>query len=55
VLKATYSYNGLGQRVKKVIPGAAATRYVYATDGQLLAETNNSGTVQRIYVSGPVL
>ncbi|MGD2136899.1 MAG: RHS repeat-associated core domain-containing protein [Gammaproteobacteria bacterium] len=45
-----YSYNGLGQRVGKVVAGGVATRFLYGTDGALLAELDGSGYVQREYV-----
>jgi RHS repeat-associated protein len=48
----TYSYNGLGQRVRKFSSTGAAstTLFVYDQDGQLLGEYNSAGTPLREYV-----
>lgn len=43
---ATYTYNAWGERIAKAI-GAAHTRFVYASDGRLLAE---AGTQPRDYI-----
>ena len=48
-LVATYAYNGLGQRVSKDSSGAV-TRFLYGTDGALMAELDVSGGVQREYI-----
>jgi len=45
----TYSYNGLGQRVSKEVNGTVS-RFVYSTDGKLMAETDEAGRVTREYV-----
>lgn len=47
-LKASYAYNGLGQRTSKT--GASQTDYRYGTDGALLAELDASGNVMREYI-----
>ena len=47
-LVATYSYNGLGRRVKKVTQ-SGATYYHYDLNGKVIVETNASGVVQREY------
>jgi len=49
VIVATYVYNGNGQRTKKST-GGADTYFMYGQSGELLAEFDNSGTVQREYV-----
>jgi RHS repeat-associated protein len=46
---STYSYNGLGQRVSKDINGSVS-RFVYSTDGKLMAEIDEAGVVTREYV-----
>ena len=45
---ATYTYNGRGERVKKL--GAATTYYYYDSNGQLIAELDGSGNTVREYV-----
>ena len=45
---ATYSYNGRGERVKKL--GTATTYYYYDSNGQLIAELDGSGNTVREYV-----
>ena len=49
---ATYTYNGRGERVKK--DGASITYYHYDQGGQLIAETDATGTtqVEYIYIDG---
>ncbi len=46
---ATYTYNAMGQRARKVGP-AGATHYVYGPDDLLMAEVNQDGVVLREYV-----
>lgn len=48
---ATYTYDGLGQRRSATRDGVT-TKYVLS-GGNVVAETNNSGTVQYYYVYGP--
>ncbi len=48
-LVATYAYNALGQRVAKTV-GGATTRFIYGQNGELLAETDATGTVLREYI-----
>jgi RHS repeat-associated protein len=45
---ATYTYDGDGQRVKKAIPGV--TLYWYGATGNVLDETNGSGTLVSEYI-----
>jgi YD repeat-containing protein len=47
--KAIYTYNGLGQRVKKVTGGVTII-YHYDLDGKLIAESLPSGTMTREYL-----
>lgn len=47
--KATYTYNGLGQRVKKEA-GGETTLYHYDLDGKLIAESLPSGSMTREYL-----
>jgi len=47
--KATYAYNGLGQRVKKAA-GGVTTIYHYDLDGKLIAESLLSGAMTREYL-----
>jgi RHS repeat-associated protein len=47
---AAYTYNGLRQRVKKVVTGGDTTIYHYDTQGHLIAETNASGVILVEYV-----
>ncbi len=49
VIVATYTYNGIGQRTKK-ITAAGDTYFMFGLSGELLAEFDSSGTVQREYV-----
>jgi len=49
-VRAEYVYNGLGQRVSKILTDGTVVRYLYGTDGALLAELDGSGAVQREYV-----
>jgi RHS repeat-associated protein len=46
---ATYTYNALGQRVLKHVNGTV-TRYVYGSDGKLLAEVGAAGDIVQEYV-----
>ncbi|MCP4041950.1 MAG: RHS repeat protein, partial [Gammaproteobacteria bacterium] len=46
---ATYSYNGKGERVKK-IAGDGTTYYHYSRTGQLIAETGDSGNILKEYI-----
>jgi len=48
-LTATYTYNALGQRTRKVT-ASSSTVYHYDLSGNLIAETNVSGTPIRDYV-----
>ncbi len=48
-LLSAYTYNGLGQRVSKDINGSVS-RFVYNTDGKLMAEIDETGVVMREYV-----
>ena len=48
-MTATYTYDGDGRRVKKVVNGVA-TIFHYDEGGQLIAESNGSGTVTAVYV-----
>ena len=48
-LLGAYSYNGLGQRVSKDASGTVS-RFVYSTDGKLMAEMDETGAVTREYV-----
>lgn len=48
VTQATHTYNGRGERVKKA--GSTTTYYHYDQSGQLIAETESSGTTQQEYV-----
>jgi RHS repeat-associated protein len=49
VLIATYTYNAMGQRTRKVTP-AGTTVYHYDLDGQLIEETLADGSPQTTYV-----
>ncbi|MCW8923896.1 MAG: RHS domain-containing protein [Gammaproteobacteria bacterium] len=57
VLKATYTYNSLGQRISKQYPDGSGTRYIYGLDGTLLAETDLNSIVLKeyIYLNGKLL
>ena len=57
VLKATYQYNGLGQRISKTLPGGSGKYFIYDTDGKLMAETDINGNVlfEYIYLNGQLL
>jgi RHS repeat-associated protein len=46
---ATYTYNGLGQRMKKVV-GGVTTVYHYDMDGKLIAESTLGGTTTKEYL-----
>jgi len=48
-MTATYTYNGLGQRVKKVVNGVT-TIFHYDESGQLIAESSGSGAITAVYV-----
>ena len=48
-LIATYTYNGLGQRVTKTVRGTT-TVYHYDLDGQLIAESLAKGTMTKEYL-----
>ena len=47
---ASYSYNGLGQRISKSVTGGMETRYLYDNSGMLMAELDGEGVVRREYV-----
>ena len=53
-LAATYIYNAQGQRTRKVLGDEAETAvvtiYHYDLNGQLIAETDRAGSVQREYI-----
>ncbi len=57
VLKATYQYNGLGQRISKTLPDGSGKYFIYDTDGKLMAETDINGNVlfEYIYLNGKLL
>lgn len=57
VLKATYRYNGLGQRISKTLPDGTGKYFIYDTDGKLMAETDINGNVlfEYIYLNGQLL
>ena len=57
VLKATYQYNGLGQRISKTLPDGTGKYFIYDTDGKLMAETDINGNVlfEYIYLNGQLL
>jgi RHS repeat-associated protein len=46
----TYTYNGLGQRIRKSGGPAGTVNYVYDDSGQLLGEYDSSGNATREYV-----
>jgi RHS repeat-associated protein len=46
---ANYTYNGNGQRVKKVV-GGTTTVFHYTLSGQIIAESDNTGTISAEYV-----
>ncbi len=49
---ADYSYNALGQRVKKVLSGgvSATEQYIYDVDGNMLAVLDGAGAVVQEYI-----
>jgi RHS repeat-associated protein len=53
---ANYTYNGNGQRVKKVV-GGTTTVFHYSLSGQLIAESDSSGnvTAEYVYLNGQPL
>ena len=53
---ATYVYDAEGRRIEK-IKGPAQTHYWYGTDGQVRAESNQSGSLQNdyLYLGGKML
>ena len=57
VLKATYQYNGLGQRISKTLPDGSGKYFIYDTDGKLMAETDINGNIlfEYIYLNGQLL
>jgi len=48
-MTANYTYNGNGQRVKKVVNGTT-TVFHYSLSGQIIAESNSAGNVTAEYV-----
>ena len=56
ITKGDYVYNGNGQRVKKVVNGIT-TVFHYSLSGQLVAESNNGGTIvaEYVYLNGSPL
>ncbi len=55
--KATYQYNGLGQRISKTLPDGTGKYFIYDTDGQFMAETDIGGNIlfEYIYLNGQLL
>jgi RHS repeat-associated protein len=53
---ANYTYNGSGQRIKKIVNGAT-TIFHYSINGQIIAESDNVGTinVEYVYLNGKPL
>jgi YD repeat-containing protein len=53
---ATYTYNGLGQRAKKVVVGGATTVYHYDLDGKLVAESTfaEQVTKEQLQLDNPI-
>ena len=49
VTKGEYTYNGNGQRTKKTVSGTT-TVFHYSQSGQIIAESNGSGTIIAEYV-----
>jgi RHS repeat-associated protein len=49
VTKGEYTYNGNGQRVKKIAAGMT-TIFHYSLNGQIIAESNSAGTMTAEYV-----
>jgi RHS repeat-associated protein len=51
-IQATYSYNFIGERVRKQLAGAQAAdiRYIYGQGGELLGEYDSDGNVIREYI-----
>jgi RHS repeat-associated protein len=49
VTKGEYTYNGNGQRVKKIVDGVT-TVFHYSLNGQIIAESDNTGTITAEYV-----
>ena len=56
-LKASYAYNGLGQRVSKLRPDTTGRHFLYGTNGELLAESDTDGNLlhEYIYLNGQLL
>lgn len=50
VLKASYAYNGLGQRVSKTKPDTTGRHFLYGANGELLAESDADGNLLNEYV-----
>jgi hypothetical protein len=57
VILSDYVYNGLGQRVSKVLENGTVTQYLYGRDGALLVEQDGNGAVAReyVYLNGQLL
>jgi RHS repeat-associated protein len=55
--KASFSYNGLGQRVLKARPDGTGENFYFGQNGELLVETDNAGTVlvEYLYLNGELL
>jgi len=47
---ASYAYDALGARVVEAVTGMATTHFIFGPKGELLAEDNATGQVQRSYV-----
>ena len=45
-----YTYDAMGQRVKREVVGGATTNFHYAPTGELLFTTDGAGTIQRCFV-----
>jgi len=56
VTKGEYTYNGNGQRVKKIVSGVT-TIFHYSLYGQIIAESNSAGqiTAEYVYLNGQPL
>lgn len=56
-LSATYAYNALGQRFRKVLSDGNGRHFLYGINGELLAETDIDGNIlnEYIYLNGQLL
>jgi RHS repeat-associated protein len=57
VLAATYAYNGLGQRTRKLRADGRGRHFLYGTSGELLAETDIDGNIlnEYLYLNGQLI